>query len=382
MILLLLLLMGSALAETPAPTWEPTPKPVPAGLDIACAQYSSNSELLLLKDRLFKLGYYISKVPNEILLSPMLDDYTMLAVQQACRKNGLEWEIQDSGITRTAWDAIMNGNIVAADATEAPQAQTYAHIYWNEQSDAVSRIQEKLQSLGYGAGMTRGLYDEALRQALDSFCALNNISYDQNASNGIEPWLQQLLLEENSVAFHTPAPDAEPTAAPTAVPGRMESLRRYFSGSSELLGLQIPTVVMWLFSLGIIACIVIIAIHFFTPSEANVNRPGSDRSTRRPRSAGQIEFLVEYNGLTQTYRCSIDHALKIGRNVGDFPLDLHDTLISRKHCEIYYSNRSLMLRDYSSNGTRVNGKDCSRGEYALHSGDLIQIGRHNITIKF
>lgn len=59
-----------------------------------------------------------------------------------------------------------------------------------------------------------------------------------------------------------------------------------------------------------------------------------------------------------------------------------DTRISRKHCDIYYLNRNLMLRDHSSNGTYVNGKLLLNGEHVLTSGDVLKVGHHTITIYF
>ena len=68
--------------------------------------------------------------------------------------------------------------------------------------------------------------------------------------------------------------------------------------------------------------------------------------------------------------------------MGKFPLNLEDAKISRRHCELYYLNGALMLRDYSSNGTTVNGKPVHNAECLLSSGDVIAIGNHTITITF
>ena len=51
--------------------------------------------------------------------------------------------------------------------------------------------------------------------------------------------------------------------------------------------------------------------------------------------------------------------LRIGREMNTLPINPADHAISRKHCELYYMNDVLMLRDFSSNGTIINGNLCS-----------------------
>ena len=241
--------------------------------------------------------------------------------------------------------------------------------------------------LGYGANMTRGLYDDALRQALDTFLTANNIAYDQTQENGITPGLQQRLLTDSRlIAFSTPVPE-EVKASATAAPGMMQKIRTHFAGSTQIAGLRIPTLVIWLVSIALITACILLAIHFFAPSDENSRQKGSSKETSRESNGllggnGKVDFLIQYGTGTERYSCDMQRSLKIGRNVGNFPLNMEDTRISRKHCEIYYSNRNLLLRDYSSNGTLINGKPCRHGEHVLSSGDELQIGQHKITIIF
>lgn len=376
----------SALADTPAPTMAPTPVPVPPGLIINFQRYGAYDKLPLFKDTLYQLGYYTAMSSDENIRSAFLDDETMNAVYRVCQKNGLISEYHDEGINYTVWDAVINGQIVSADATPAPTQATYEHIYWLTNSPAVAAIQNKLMQLGYQlpGGAATGIYDEDLRQVIKVYCELNGYPYDQTSSNGLTPAFQSRLLEQQSVPYYeiTPTPAVTPTPTPEPVKSLGDKLRDHFSDSSSLLGLQVPNIIIWLICFGLIAGCIIAAIHFFSPADPNSKRPGSDKPTRRQTGSGRLEFTIEYKGIVQTYRCNIDHALKIGRNVGNFPLNMQDTLISRKHCEIYYFDQSLWLRDYSSNGTRINGKICSREEYILYSGDVIQMGDHRITIRF
>ena len=43
---------------------------------------------------------------------------------------------------------------------------------------------------------------------------------------------------------------------------------------------------------------------------------------------------------------------------------------------------TLMLEDYSTNGTEVNQQSYHNGECAVHSGDTVKIGNHEITVRY
>lgn len=383
----MMLLASLPAAAISDPTPAPTVVPVPAGLDIIYARYSTNPELLLLKSKLFELGYYVAQVSESDLRSSMLDDFTMLALKEACRLNNLPYE--DSGIVRSTWGEIMSGQLIdpRATATPGPTANPFHHIYWMEQSDAVARLQERLQSLGYGGNMTPGVYDENLRDALDLLLQINNNTYDQVQQNGITTGLQELILSNDDlIPFTTPSPTPTPEEIEeTLTTG--QKLRRYFTSKVNMFGLGVPMILIWLISLGLVVATVLLAIHFFVPSDNNSRRQGSSDETSREEGdalngSGKIKFVIEYKGKSETHSYDIQRELKIGRNVGNFPLDMEDTHISRKHCIIYYSNRNLMLRDHSSNGTYVNGKLCLNGEHVLTSGDVLRVGHHTITLYF
>lgn len=385
-LLLAAVLCSSALADTATPSPEPTAVTPDKSLAIFIPKFSRHERLPNFKNKLYKLGYYTAMASDENIGSDFLDPDTMNAVYDACAKNNLLREYSDSGINYTVWDAVMNDRLAAADTTPAPTQTAYAHISYNHTGQAVLDVQNKLLELSYplAGGVATGVYDTATIDVIKIYCQYNSYPYDQAASNGLTPAFQKRLLEQESVSYYevTPTPAVTATPEPTSVPSIGEKLRGYFSGSSNLLGLQVSNVVLWLISFGLIAGCVLAVLYFFSPADANSNRPGSDKPTRRQIGNGRLEFTIEYKGIVQTYRCNIDHALKIGRNVGSFPLHMQDTQISRKHCEIYYFDRCLRLRDYSSNGTLINGRICSREEYMLHSGDVIQIGDHIITIRF
>ena len=78
----------------------------------------------------------------------------------------------------------------------------------------------------------------------------------------------------------------------------------------------------------------------------------------------------------------MDKPLRIGRNERTLPLDPGDSDISRQHCQISFRGDALILRDYSTNGTEVNHQPYHNCECVIHSGDVIKIGDHEITVRF
>ena len=376
---------------------DPTPMPVPAGTTVVYATYSQDNEIYLLKEKLYNLNYYVNFVTESNLSSKMLDDLTMAAILKVCKTNGLEYV--EYGILPETWDAIMSESIISLVPTPEPESVSvtpaptprYQHIYWDEHSDAVTRIQSRLAELGYGHHFNPGHYDSALLAAIDEFCRFNEIQYDQHANNGITAELQSMMLDAEVatlIPFSTPTVEPELTPEPTAAPGKLESIRNYFQSSTQLMGIRVPNLILWLVCLLLIVSVVILIIHFFLPSDENARQSGARAHTTRTsgtgkHAKGRVTFIVSYRGSTPQ-QCSydIEHLLRIGRGVGDFPLHPEDTRVSRKHCELYYLNNKLMLRDYSSNGTLVNGNRCHHGEFMLTSGDRIQIGDHRIEVRF
>lgn len=381
-ILAIACLAGTALANDPTPS----PVPIPEGMDIVHAMWSSNTEIILMKDNLYVMGYYPSSASSSDLATSVLDEMSMAAIRRCCTENNLPYS--DYGITRQTWDAIITKSIVSLNATPTPAAtpESFRHIYYGEESDSVLQVQLMLQKLGYNFDMTAGVYNLPLQEAIEEFCKFNNIRYDRTIDNGITVELQTVLLQGEPVPFSTPAPEISPTPTASPAPGKIEKIQNYFTSTANIGGFEVPQLAIWLISLLLIVAIVALAIHFFMPGEESKSPRSNEPTRKSPRgeslASGKIEFIIEYNGVTQRHRCDIQHSLKIGRGVGDFPLNMDDMRISRKHCELYYLNRNLMLRDYSSNGTLVNGKQCLHGEYMLSNGDVITVGSHKITIIF
>ena len=383
---------------------EPTPVPYPEDGSIRYTLYTHDAEILRLKDRLLEYGYYPSLVSTNDIEGIMLDEITLDAIREACAVNDLPYS--GYGITHVAWDSIMGGLIVphptptpepTAVPTSDPSGKTseggYPHIAWGDtvNTNAIISIQALLDDLGYLSNYTPGVYSWELRDAIDLFCKFNKIAYDQSApeNNGISPIFQQMLFNEDKqwTPFTTPEPVIEvtPTPEPSVEPGKLDKIRTYFLGTVSVGGIGIPTLALWILCLLIIILCIVMAVHFFVPSKKSSENSSSAVtrfSASRSPAATHVDFYIECDGGQWTHAADLGPAVKIGRNIGSFPLQLSDTQVSRKHCEIYNMNGSIMLRDYSGNGTLINGRMCHHTEYVLTSGDVLEFGRHRVTVIF
>ena len=239
----------------------PTPMPYPEDGSIRYTLFSSDAEILRLKQRLLENGYYPSIVKESDIEGTMLEEITLDAVREACSVNNLPYS--DHGITTTAWDAIMGGLIVpfptysvqsgataAPTSAPAPTATAYPHIAWGDQihTNEIIRIQALLDDLGYLSNYSPGIYSWELRDAIDLFCQVNQIAYDQSAAenNGITAIFQQMLFNEDKIwtPFATPEPIVPATPEPTAEPGKLDKMRTYFVSSTTIGGVSIPNIAL------------------------------------------------------------------------------------------------------------------------------------------
>ena len=144
---------------------------------------------------------------------------------------------------------------------------------------------------------------------------------------------------------------------------------RFFTEPVDVFGLQLSRLAVWCVGLAVLVLCVLAIIYFFVPSD-------------RQGAKNVVRFAITYNGMTQEVEAQITKELKIGRGIGKFPLDLNDQSVSRKHCDIYYRNGALMLRDHSTYGTVVNGVVVKDGETMLNNGDVLKIGEHIVQVTF
>lgn len=118
-----------------------------------------------------------------------------------------------------------------------------------------------------------------------------------------------------------------------------------------------------------------------------------------------ISLRIEYQGRVRNESPIISSAYTIGRRDCTLLLDEADRSCSSKHAMLYTENGQLFVRDLNStNGTYVNGNPISRPKdaqaslsdktmvldaadpvdqgYMLNRGDVIRMGRHQITVHW
>ncbi len=97
-----------------------------------------------------------------------------------------------------------------------------------------------------------------------------------------------------------------------------------------------------------------------------------------------MTLLLVVNGPDgQSVECNLATAefpVLIGRKGGGAHLQVDDTQMSRKHCEITFEDDEYIIKDLkSSNGTWINGAD--REQAILTDGDIISVGGSTMTVK-
>ena len=366
----------------PAGLCEATPAPTVAVPDserpvLAWVRGDKSDEIGLFKDELRKLGYPIENEANESLTT--LDDATMVALLKLCRDHNLLHS--EYGIRVETWDAIMRGMIQpSAQATAAVQARRF--LYYGDRGNDVLELQQRLKVLGYPFVMNPyGLFDDELLTAVEDFCQANGIAYDRQTVGGITEELQITILSDKALPKPTKPPEAAPTEAPK--PGLAEKFTTYMGASISLGGLEMPNYAFWIACVALaIGCILLI-VHFFMPSDKKHEPTAYPSRLAGVPAMGQVVSLeVKYQGNAQRYSLPVERSLRLGRINSDVKLDPRDMRVSRQHCELYFQQGALMLRDYSNNGTQVNGVERKNCEHRLKSGDRLRIGDHEITVQF
>ena len=336
-------------------------------------------EIINFKARLRELGFYTAGVDDGTLQTSVLDPLTMAAVNEVCRLNP-QFSYHPSGVSRLMYWSVMN-MYGYGDDLKTPLSGDYRALEQGAEGEAVTAVQNRLTELGYdsaaGYTFTPGVYDEGLQAAVEAFARVNNMTMD--AQTGISAALQKRLFAEDAAPY---APGEGGETLSTA-----QRILDYFASPSSLMGLSLPNGVLWGVGFILVCVIVVLLVRLLSPGSASAGK-ASPGSAVTPGSApgrlarGEMVFTVDYNGKTCVYREQINNYVRIGRATDKFPLDLSDKGISRKHCEIYMKAGKLMLRDFSSNGTFVNGELCHHAERALYSGDMLKVGDHRITVQF
>ncbi len=178
-----------------------------------------------------------------------------------------------------------------------------------------------------------------------------------------------------------------------------EGFIAYMTKDLDLFGLEVPVYAVWILGGVVLAAAVVLCVHFLLLRRAGppaqpvpLAVPKYWRKGTLPITSGLLaaerlsatehwlDMQIYYGGQVQNVRCKCDPGITIGRQGCNVQLDPRDTLVSAQHCSLYYRGAVLMLRDHSTNGTRVNGRMVHKSQCRVNPGDCISIGAHQIYI--
>ena len=325
-------------------------------------------DIVDFKVRLYELGFYSAGVSDSTLQTRELDDLTMAAVKLVCTYNP-DLTYYADGVSNVLYWRVM-GLVDGGLAT--PLDEIYRTLEPGCTDDAVTKVQNRLNQLGYdaeGEQFTPGVYDDQLQSAVDAFVRCNKFVYERE--NGITVELQELLFSDSAQRYF-----AEETDKGSAA----DRIFGYLTAQGNVMGVALPNYALLLIGFAMLCVIALLALKLFTPGPEKAKKE-KNVQTKKLRE-GEVRFKVEYGSESYVYTSNMKNYVRIGRATGDFPLNMADESVSRKHCEICCENGVMMLRDFSSYGTAVNGEICHHSQHVLHSGDVIEVGRHRIEIEF
>lgn len=335
-----------------------------------------------IKKELRNKGYYDPDVPDDVFVDNVLDPFTMNALGKLAitYPDRPAYDGDNKGMTNEAWwdlDQNAQGLSKSIKSIAVTEHEGYVDIYeaTQGQSKIIEEIQKRLIDLNYlkrtDVGYKPGEVSPALFTALKAFLERNG-KPELYTPDVITVAVQEKLL------------DTDPSLLEPAENKKFRAkLRDYFSSSKTILSLNVPMLVIWFLSIILLAVCVVLFIHFFKNDSSGKDASKKSLQMFSQRRRGKnVTFEITYGGVTTTHDRAVDGLLKIGRNVGDFPLNLEDTSVSRLHCDLYFDNKKLMLHDHSSGGTLINGEKINNTTRSINSGDVLSIGYHTIKITY
>lgn len=355
-----------------------------ADSDIKVARGQTLTELMDVKQVLYRKGYYRSDFDQNVLGSNELDDWTMNALLNLSKEYPGEPDyFNEQGLTNKAfWDLLNNPGIrsLATPPPDVAPEPVYRDIRADDPSasQAILDVQDRLRDFGYlnmsDPEYKAGNLTPALFRALKNFTEKNHRS-DLYNDDMISARLQEelIFLPDDMIV--------------TNKKSFAEKLHEYFSGSVSIGGLRVPMLVLWCIGLVLVVACVVAVVMLFGPAEtpASPEKAGLEapsKPLKKAPSKKTLHFEITYQGNTIKHDQAIEDMLKIGRDVGNFPINSEDTEISRRHCELYYHGKNLMLRDYSRYGTGHDGKIINNRQCQLKNGDVFTIGQHSIKVSW
>lgn len=338
--------------NTEAPRFMATPAPfVPIMYEAR-----NDSRVSQLQDRLEALGYF----HDYQRLNGSFDQETLNALDAFMIENNYE-KMENLVIDEKIW------NLVFSETAKANPV-VKPDIKVGDGNEYVVSAQNRLYDLNYyGDGVRTGVCDEAMMTAVRLFAENNQIKFDGDI---ISSQLQDALYAENAVKY-TPV---------------VEESVGFADWIKENIVLVLVVLVI------VAACVFLIIFAFGknqkgdkqnnsaqTPSYAA--KTGGFSAPAAPVAGGKnVELTVKYHGTSNTVTVNLDSPLRIGRSEKTLPLNMADSDISRTHCQLYFRGDNMFLRDYSTNGTSVNGQTYHNCECVVRNHDTIRIGEHEINV--
>ena len=333
-----------------------TPSPTPFNF----IEYSTNSEeVRAIQTRLKELGYFRDSGDPPW---GQFEEVTLGAVSRFCKVHNIP-ENQYGGM-----DAAFYNRLMSDQAKENPVDRQDFHK--EDKNEDIRGIQERLFGLGYYKDRERtGVYDDDMDAALNDFKEVNHINYDGAT---LPVALQDAILNENALPL------------PADWHAANETPSNFLTDPVRFLGIGMPMYLLILLIVIILAGLAFLVIRVFSSGKGDKNEAaGSYNLGGNASSSGRkINLDIRYHGDIRQETVSMDKPLRIGRSERTLPLNPGDSDISRQHCQISFRGDTLILRDYSTNGTEVNHQMYHNCECVIHSGDTVKIGNHEITVRY
>ena len=303
------------------------------------------------------------------------DSVTSEALRRFCEVNNVP--MHPNGIDIKIWEKLNS-----KDALPNPLPLT--DITEGQQDEQVEALQERLFVLGYYKNRKRtGICDADMIAAVADFAKANQIIYEKGS---ISVAVHNAILAESAIPYSEEA----------VKKGFGEKLSEGLTRQVSFLGLQMPLYLTILLAVIILAVLVFFLVRAFSSDDrkekkgnvqtlGNIVNSGTTGYSMPPSGGGsgmpQLKLDISYRGFTNSVTVNMDKPLRIGRTENTLPIDPNDSDVSRRHCQIYFRDRStLLLRDYSTNGTIVNNQPINNCETVLNDRDVIKIGGHQIIV--
>ena len=316
---------------------------------------ATREEIKKIQQRLKEKGYF--RDCGDPAEWGTYEEHTSEAVYRFCEIHGLSNPDQTGGMDKTFYDKLMSD-----EALDNPvDRKDYVR---GDQGDDIRTLQDRLWALSYyrdKESNRTGEYDDAMNEVLVRFAEVNQVPYDEET---LTVSLQDTILNESAKAN---------PEDPVVKEGFDDWLKKH-----------------WMYIAGgivILAGLTFLVIHVFSSGKGDsgsTSSAGSGYVGSSPSggSGRPLNLEVCYQGSSKPVTVNMDKPLRIGRNERTLPLDPRDSDISRQHCQMSFRGDALILRDYSTNGTEVNHQSYHNCECVIHSGDLVKIGNHEITVRF